>query len=95
MTLLTRVKAHLARRAEARRIQRFKAANGDVCCPHCSTWQSHCCQNAMTFGPHPTDPMLDVLTCGQCGQQSPWLYGPGVWLYVGDHDPFKTVPTQG
>jgi len=38
----------------------------------------------MTFGPHPTDPMLDVLTCGQCGQQSPWLYGPGIWLYVGD-----------
>ena len=84
MNIFTRVKAYLDRRAEARRVAAFIARHGDVKCPHCQTWQSHCCLDGMSFSQYPTDNQLDILLCGHCGEQSSWLYGPGVWLYVGD-----------
>ena len=84
MNIFTRVKAYLDRRAEARRVAAFKAEHGDVRCPHCLTWQSQCNLDGLPFSRHPTDNQLDVLFCGQCGEQSPWLYGPGLWLHVGD-----------
>ena len=38
----------------------------------------------MSFSQHHTDNQLDILLCGHGGEQSSWLYGTGVWLYVGD-----------
>ena len=84
MSIVDKVKAVVARRAEARRISKFKAKHGDLKCPWCDTWQSECCTRGIAMRQHPNEPALDLMTCGKCRRDSAWLYGPGVWLYVGD-----------
>lgn len=84
MIIIRWLKASLARRSEARRQEAFKQRHGDIKCPHCRVWQSQVCAAGLPMRQHPTDPNLDNLHCGGCGKVSPWLYGPGLWLYVGD-----------
>lgn len=64
----------------------MKKAGGDEKCPHCDLWASERCG----WAKHEQDvtrPELDRLTC-QCGGQSLWLYGPGVFLLI------ETVPKE-
>lgn len=60
-----------------------KERGHDVCCPHCNVWSS-ASKKPHGFKPKDPDDGSDIMTCGNCGKNSQWVYGPGLFIHVDD-----------
>lgn len=74
LTLLTRLR-QWAERAE--RYEYLKVAGMDVACPNCKRWSGNC--DIPGHFREVGHDVYDVLTCGNCGHESKWVFGP-VWI---------------
>lgn len=69
------------RQQEAKQEQFLRRAGSTERCPHCKTWTWEVGGWA-AVKQHHTDRCLDLMTCKQCGKDSSWLYGPGLFLLI-------------
>lgn len=70
------------KRQQAQKQEQYMRRCGSTeCCPHCDTWTWEVGGWA-ACRPSEKDPCLDVMTCKQCGKDSTWLFGPGVFFLI-------------
>lgn len=89
---MERLDQWLDRRAKARRKAAYlQRTGGTEQCPHCEkwTWETDGWAKVECDIEHAA---LDRMTCKNCGGQSRWHYGPGLFLFVDAIAPKKEQP---
>ena len=55
-----------------------------MCVVHIVTYGRLHLRSRMGFKPKDPDDGSDIMTCGNCGKNSQWVYGPGLFIHVDD-----------